>query len=224
MYKNRCPSDFVGEYCTYPNPCHTSQQRCEHGGSCRVVLKPNSAPTFACDCPVGYTSSFCEIELPNVCQSNPCKNGVCKLESLQNFTCTCNPGYRGANCEHIDHCTVNGTNPCKNDAKCIPEDNRRGYRCICDEGFTGPNCLQVRAFSISQNFDTLLTWLTHNILNFSRTLTNVATRTPVFMGPVRMSMDLTSKSTAFSSFSQIVYCCSRLSGEKCQSVRLSVAI
>ena len=142
---SRCPSEYVGEYCQFPNPCHTSQQRCEHGGYCRVVLKPKSAPTFACDCPVGYTSSFCEIELPNVCQANPCKNnGVCKLESLQNYTCACNPGYRGANCEHIDHCTINGTNPCKNDAQCIPEDTGRGYRCICDEGFTGANCLQVR--------------------------------------------------------------------------------
>lgn len=125
----------MGEYCQYPNPCHTPQTpRCEHGGSCRVVLKPKSAPTFACDCPVGYTSSFCELEIDNACQSSPCINGVCKLTSLDSYVCNCSPGFRGLNCEHTDHCTINGTNPCKNDARCIPEDTPRGYRCICDQG------------------------------------------------------------------------------------------
>lgn len=138
---NRCPSTFVGEYCQHPNPCHTS--RCEHGGSCRVVLKPKSAPTFACDCPVGYTSSFCELEVPNACQAGPCKNnGVCRLKTLKTYGCNCSPGYRGTNCEHIDHCIVNGSNPCKNDAKCISDDTEIGYKCECDPGFTGSNCLQ----------------------------------------------------------------------------------
>lgn len=130
----------MGEYCQHPNPCHTaSQNRCEHGGSCRVVIKANTAPTFACDCPVGYTSSFCELELANACQSSPCNgNGVCRLKTLDTFTCQCSPGYRGANCEKIDHC---GLNPCKNEGQCFPQDQAPGYRCACHNGFSGPTCL-----------------------------------------------------------------------------------
>jgi len=142
QFYHRCPVAYVGEYCQYPNPCSTSQNRCEHGGSCRVVLKPKAAPTFQCECPVGYTSSFCELELPNACQSTPCKNGVCRLKTLDKYTCQCSEGWRGTNCDYIDHCSVNGTNPCKNDAQCIPDESNRGYRCVCDQGFTGPNCLQ----------------------------------------------------------------------------------
>ena len=95
---SRCTNDFVGEFCEYPNPCHTGGQICQNGGTCSVMLSGNQGPRFQCHCPIGYTQSFCEVAVSeNACRNDPCKNGgTCTLVSnLSNYTCSCPIGLKG---------------------------------------------------------------------------------------------------------------------------------
>ncbi|KAL7295872.1 hypothetical protein TKK_0010917 [Trichogramma kaykai] len=131
-----CTSKYVGEFCQHRNPC-LKGQRCQNGGVCRVVESPyGGTPTFACDCPIGYSASLCEIKLDSVCDSSPCfNNGKCVLKTLYDFTCDCGNGYAGEFCEKIDYCA---SSPCLYGAQCRSLDNE--YQCTCAPGFTGPNC------------------------------------------------------------------------------------
>ena len=89
-----CTSRFVGEFCEYPNPCHTAP-RCQNGGTCVVVVK-DGQPSFECKCPMGYSASLCEIPEETACSSSPCQNGgTCALRSLKDYECKCAEGYSG---------------------------------------------------------------------------------------------------------------------------------
>lgn len=93
-----CTSRYAGEFCQHLNPCHSeSSPRCQNGGSCRV--RPGvggGPPSFACDCPLGFSASLCEIRVPAACDSAPCLNGAtCRLTSLDTYECDCPPGYTG---------------------------------------------------------------------------------------------------------------------------------
>ncbi len=92
-----CPSDYVGEYCQYQNPCTSGGGKCQNGGTCSVVMSATRAPTFQCNCPIGYTESFCEVAIPsNACNENPCKNGAtCSLKSISEYICACPVGWKG---------------------------------------------------------------------------------------------------------------------------------
>lgn len=93
-----CTSKFAGEFCQHPSPCHSeSSARCQNGGSCRVRSTPQDRPpSFACDCPLGFSASLCEIRVPTACDSSPCLNGAtCRLTSLETYECDCPPGYTG---------------------------------------------------------------------------------------------------------------------------------
>lgn len=91
-----CTTRYVGEFCEYTNPCHTSSgPRCQNGGTCTVSFS-NGTPSFKCHCPIGFTASLCEIPENNACDSSPCQNaGTCTLKSLQDYVCSCAQGYTG---------------------------------------------------------------------------------------------------------------------------------
>ncbi|OXU26021.1 hypothetical protein TSAR_005704, partial [Trichomalopsis sarcophagae] len=131
-----CTSKYVGEYCQHQNPCLTGS-RCQNGGSCRVLeASGGGTPSFACDCPIGFIESLCEIRLDNACDSSPCfNNGTCVLKSLYDYTCSCVNGFAGEFCEKVDYCA---SSPCRNEALCRSLDNN--YQCTCASGFTGPTC------------------------------------------------------------------------------------
>lgn len=91
-----CSSRYVGEFCEYPNPCHTGPgPRCQNGGSCTVSFREGT-PVFTCSCPIGFSASLCEIPEKNACDSKPCLHGgMCTLKSLEQYTCSCAQGYTG---------------------------------------------------------------------------------------------------------------------------------
>lgn len=93
-----CSSRYVGEFCQYPNPCHTGPgPRCQNGGTCTVSFK-DGTPVFTCACPIGFTASLCEIHEKNACDSSPCQHGgTCNLKTLEQYTCLCAQGYTGEN-------------------------------------------------------------------------------------------------------------------------------
>ena len=95
----RCPTEYVGEYCEYSNPCQTGGQKCQNGGTCVVRDTGNgNKPTFQCVCPIGYSHSFCEVAVSdNACLNSPCNNGgTCTLVSnISNYTCSCPVGWKG---------------------------------------------------------------------------------------------------------------------------------
>lgn len=96
FYCFSCTSRYVGEFCEYLNPCHTSSgPRCQNGGVCEVEYG-NSVPGFRCRCPIGFSASLCEISEQNACDSDPCQNGgSCHLKSLEDYVCSCAQGYIG---------------------------------------------------------------------------------------------------------------------------------
>ncbi|KRX93243.1 Neurogenic locus notch -like protein 1 [Trichinella pseudospiralis] len=63
--------------------------------------------------------------LPNVCDSLPCKNGICELETLDSFHCRCESGYEGKFCENFTPCKYNF---CNNGGQCIVLPDAT-YRC-----------------------------------------------------------------------------------------------
>ncbi|CAG2183112.1 unnamed protein product, partial [Oppiella nova] len=138
----QCSGQWTGALCQHPNPCFGSN-RCLNGGTCVTVAAPagasHSFPSFKCLCRLGYSASLCEIQLPSVCDRNPCLNdGKCQLKnSLQDFQCVCADGWTGRLCALEDHCAQN---QCKNGAKCVSKG--RGYDCECAKGFSGRHCTQ----------------------------------------------------------------------------------
>ena len=132
----RCREQYVGEYCQNLNPCRTGPgSRCQNGGTCQVILTQSSA-IFECSCPVGYNASLCEIVVPNICDTQPCKNGAtCQLLTLDDYTCACPTGYRGSHCQEVDYCS---SQPCRNRGTCVSV--ATSYQCRCPPGFTGRTC------------------------------------------------------------------------------------
>ena len=66
---------------------------CQNGGS------PNAA-CLVCECPPGFTGSYCQSDIDD-CSPNPCQNeGVC-VDEINSFTCNCQNGFTGSTCGKI---------------------------------------------------------------------------------------------------------------------------
>lgn len=88
-----------------------------------------------CICPLGYTGTFCELDIDN-CIGNQCSQyGFCQ-DHLHNYSCYCVPGYEGPFCEvEVNECS---SSPCKNGATCM--DLSGHFSCHCTAEFTGKFC------------------------------------------------------------------------------------
>ncbi|KAJ8316300.1 hypothetical protein KUTeg_006314 [Tegillarca granosa] len=108
---------------------------CQNGGQC--IDNVNS---FTCNCPSGYTGSFCEAWDEVAVCSAKCGAAICRDDFQNgNFTCMCpnDQVYGGNTCSQINHCM---SNPCHNGGTCT---NRYGgYTCTCKPGNANPDCLK----------------------------------------------------------------------------------
>uniref|UniRef100_A0A9J8A3C5 Neurogenic locus notch homolog protein 1 n=1 Tax=Cyprinus carpio carpio TaxID=630221 RepID=A0A9J8A3C5_CYPCA len=131
----RCPADFVGPQCQFPNPCSPSQ--CRNGGVCRTQIKGNDVEPV-CDCVLGYSGPLCLTPVNHACMGSICHNGgTCSLLTLQTFTCRCPPGWSGKTCQQADPCA---SNPCANGGQCSVFESH--YICTCPPNFHGQTCRQ----------------------------------------------------------------------------------
>ena len=92
---------------------------------------------FRCDCDLGFTGFFCDVEVQE-CDSDPCwNNGVCGEESEGEFECDCDDtGFTGVHCEiDVNECS---SAPCSNGGVCMNQ--RNGYICFCVDNYQGENC------------------------------------------------------------------------------------
>ncbi|XP_067637731.1 protein crumbs isoform X2 [Eurosta solidaginis] len=126
-----CMPGFEGPFCDVPF-CETTA--CQNGGLC--ILSDPFTPL--CQCSMGYTGRYCEVDI-NECDPNPCfNNGECH-DLIGAYHCNCtNTGYEGNNCDiDIDECTL-GIEYCGGLGRCI---NLPGsFKCICQDAFCGVYC------------------------------------------------------------------------------------
>ncbi|KAL1230136.1 Cadherin-4 [Trichinella spiralis] len=52
----------------------------------------------ACECPAGFTGSYCEERI-KTCETMPCKNGGSCLPRRNGYLCKCTKQFYGVNCE-----------------------------------------------------------------------------------------------------------------------------
>ncbi|XP_078282273.1 LOW QUALITY PROTEIN: protein crumbs homolog 2a [Rhinoraja longicauda] len=94
-YHCKCPSQFTGRYCEWPNPPIKCGEGfvCENGGHC------TDGPWGAnCTCVPGFSGERCEAEV-NACESSPCQNGATCQSMANTFECICAANYAGQQCE-----------------------------------------------------------------------------------------------------------------------------
>lgn len=66
---------------------------CHNGGECI-----DGIDTFTCQCPAGFTGTFCEINT-TVCVPIPCEDGEDCQGEIKSYSCTCAPGFSGPQCD-----------------------------------------------------------------------------------------------------------------------------
>lgn len=123
-----------GPFCDMP---FCKVQPCKNG----FCLSGEPLQPPKCQCSIGYTGKYCEIEI-NECESQPCQNNGQCIDSIGSFECNCtNTGFNGVLCENdIDECVMERIS-CGGKGLCI---NTRGsFKCQCPEDTCGPNCDQV---------------------------------------------------------------------------------
>ncbi|KAG8517651.1 Neurogenic locus notch protein 2, partial [Galemys pyrenaicus] len=100
---------------------------CQHSGVCI-----SAGHSHRCQCPLGYTGSYCEEQLDE-CASGPCQHGATCSGFVGGYRCECAPGYQGVNCEYeVDECQHR---PCQNGGTCIDLVNH--FKCSCPPGTLG---------------------------------------------------------------------------------------
>jgi hypothetical protein len=76
----------------HPSIDDCTNHQCVNGGTC-----VDGTMSYTCDCPAGYTGTYCETDIDE-CASNPCgANGAC-TDLVNAFSCACNQGWEGTTC------------------------------------------------------------------------------------------------------------------------------
>ncbi|MCP4608275.1 MAG: SUMF1/EgtB/PvdO family nonheme iron enzyme [Planctomycetes bacterium] len=93
-----CESGYTGTPCQNIADC--SPNLCQNAGICT-----DGVNSYTCECIVGYTGEFCQINIDD-CDPNPCQhNGTC-TDGANSYSCECVGGYTGDNCENcVPDCT-----------------------------------------------------------------------------------------------------------------------
>lgn len=169
----RCPQPFFGSRCQCEigvdreDVCNDfdvcSSSPCQYGGICTlkdVVPKQHTfhGTSFVCQCPLGLAGTFCEEDIDECLQNNPCgQRGVCS-NTFGSFVCSCQRGFTGKLChDDINECDL-GTQStfigrstleqtklvaCENGGICT---NRRGtFTCDCPSFTSGSRCQNLIA-------------------------------------------------------------------------------
>ena len=103
--------------------------RCRNGGSCLPNIN-----SYTCACLKEFSGTFCETDIIDDCESNPCIFGIC-FNKFQNYECQCYNGVTGKRCEtFLGSCS---SDPCKHGV-CVPTVS--DFHCVCAAGFTGRKC------------------------------------------------------------------------------------
>jgi len=129
---------------------------CAPGGGSNCAdgaLCTNTAGSFTCACPVGYTGDgVASCEEIDECAPAPCgAHAACK-DGIAAFTCRCDDGFfsddgsETGTCTDLDECIL-GTHECDapSEAQCV---NTEGsYVCTCNSGFSldkaGHSCADI---------------------------------------------------------------------------------
>eukprot|EP00095_Tigriopus_kingsejongensis_P004554 maker-scaffold1671_size31647-snap-gene-0.7 protein:Tk04554 transcript:maker-scaffold1671_size31647-snap-gene-0.7-mRNA-1 annotation:"protein eyes shut" len=138
----------------------TEDKKCRHGGTCIDGLGTD----FSCDCSdgtlqlshfwsdsslrtdrndliqihdiSGWSGEFCETDIDECIEKNPCLNGGMCMNMEGSYICSCPFGYAGPNCEvELEKCD---SNPCENDALCFLVEDE--FHCYCVPDYHGPRC------------------------------------------------------------------------------------
>lgn len=104
---------FLGKQCSRnKDDClllSSGNSRCKHGRCVDGIAR------YSCECDVGWTGTFCNIDLDE-CSLGYCLNNSTCRNTQGSFTCTCQPGYSDRNCSaHIDDCAAS---PCLHEGIC----------------------------------------------------------------------------------------------------------
>lgn len=138
----RCPLGYLGRRCEIrATRCESSP--CQNSGTCL-----QAANYFRCVCPATYAGRVCEQRRRHAidCGSDPCRRhdlaATCTDETDVGFRCHCSAGWTGERCDVAgDPCgAINGRNPCRSPAICLPRPGPSSYFCLCDRSHVGRQC------------------------------------------------------------------------------------
>ena len=160
-----CPENYLGDYCQYENPCFAGGRKCQNGGSCRVLESPDRVPTFKCECPIGYTASFCEIEVQHIKILNVTNRKYMILQKgVRLFIYFINLFlkkkwymFKHYELQVKENACASSINPCSNGATCILQASLSNYTCVCSLGWKGKSIIKRNVF-MSLVYIPFVTW------------------------------------------------------------------
>ncbi|XP_002168273.3 fibropellin-1 isoform X1 [Hydra vulgaris] len=127
------------------DPSNLTGLMCNGRGKCYSDFNMRS---FECLCCEGFVGKYCQYE--DLCFTNPCKHGVCKLEEdedgIVTHQCECDEGFDGATCNQRTNACE--SNPCLNNGWCIEQGSR--YKCQCLNGYSGVHCEKKFDYCLSR--------------------------------------------------------------------------
>lgn len=130
---------------------------CKNEGICKDLFNLRN-----CDCPIGFSGEFCEINIDdcNIINNNhqnvskKCGlHGLC-IDEINNYTCKCDAGFTGLNCKineliNDDKCKEY-SNTCLNGGKCQMTSDG-DLKCICELNYLGQYCQTLKTNDCTNN-------------------------------------------------------------------------